>query len=350
MHGKTLRLLLFPAMLILFAQMAYASEPITAEFLYWNPITDPRFCSTCPSWAALYNDFLTKNSTLTRIQKDFVGSVTFEWIDVTSAEGIMKKQAYDISLPNSLVINGTTKIEGSFNETQIREDINALLVGTNPPNQSLEELLPLIVLAFSFGFLETLSPCLIVLLSFVLSYTLGKTTRTRDSFWKVMIFGVGFIIAAISVGLTFGIMYLSLRQYQTILAWIVCIFALFLGLGLLGVIKIPLEAKPLLQKLTGLKFHSFGGLMLLGFLFYFIDPCLAPIFFATLPIISPGALSILLSSFCIGLMVPFLFIGVLAGSIQKLATTVGKRKSRIRAISGLLLIAYVLYVILYHLV
>lgn len=350
MQIKTPRLLLLPVLLILFVQMAYASEPITAEFLYWNPSTDPRFCNTCPSWTALYNDFLTKNATLTRIQRDFVGSVVFEWIDVTSAEGIMKKQAYDISSPNSLVINGTIKIEGNFNETQIREDINAILVGSNPPDQSLEGLLPLVALAFSFGLLETLSPCLIVLLSFVLSYTLGKTTRTRDSFWKVMIFGVGFTFAAISVGLIFGIMYLSLRQYQVILAWIVCIFALFLGLGLLGVIKIPLEAKPLLLKLTGLRFHSLGGLMLLGFLFYFIDPCLAPIFFATLPIISPGALSILLSSFCIGLIVPFLFIGILAGSVQKLATTVGEHKSRIRAISGLLLIAYVLYVILYHLI
>jgi cytochrome c biogenesis protein CcdA len=133
------------------------------------------------------------------------------------------------------------------------------------------------------------------------------------------------------------------------LAWIICFFALFLGLGLIGVIRIPLEAKSLLQRLTGIRFHTFGGLILLGFLFYFIDPCLAPIFFATLPVVSPGALSLLLAFFCIGLLVPFLLIGTLAGSIPRIAKVTGKHKSKIRAISGLLLIAYVLYVILFHL-
>ena len=89
---------------------------------------------------------------------------------------------------------------------------------------------------------------------------------------------------------------------------------------------------------------------MLGFLFYFIDPCLAPIFFATLPVISPGALSIILSFFCAGLIVPFFLIGILASYVPKLAKVTGKNKSKIRAASGLLLIAYVLYVILFHLI
>ena len=350
MQGKMLRLLLVLVLLILFVQIAHASEPIRAEFLYWDPSNDPRFCSTCPSWSALYDDFLTKNATIASLAKGFDGKAVFEWIDITSANGSLEKQKYNVSSPNSLVINGTIKVEGSFNETQIREQINTLLAGFNPPNQTANGLLPLIALAFTFGILETVSPCLIALMSFVLGYTLGETTGTRNNFWKVMTFGVGFVIAAISVGFAFDIMFLSLQEYQDALAWIVCIVALFLGLGLLGVIKLPLEAKSLMRKLTGIQFHSLGGLVLLGFLFYFIDPCLAPIFFATLPIISPTELPIILSFFCVGLMVPFLLIGILSNSIPKLAKTMGKHKSKIRRVSGLLLIAYVLYVILFHLV
>jgi cytochrome c biogenesis protein CcdA len=342
--------MLFLFLSAVLARTAFASEQITVEFLYWNPINDPRFCSTCPSWNALYDDFLTKNTKIARIAKDFDGRVIFEWIDITSADGSFEKQKYNVNSPNSLVINGTIKIEGSFNETQIKEQINSILTGSSPPNQASNDLLPLVALALSFGFLEALSPCLIGLLSFVLSYTLGKTRRTMDNFLKVMMFGAGFVIAAISIGLVFSIMYSSLQEYQIALAWITCVFALFLGLGLVGVIKIPLEAKTLLQKLTGIRFHSLGGLILLGFLFYFIDPCMAPIFFATLPVVSPAALSLLLAFFCAGLIVPFLVIGILAGSIPKLAKVTGKYKSKIRAASGLLLIAYVLYVIFFHLV
>jgi cytochrome c biogenesis protein CcdA len=68
-----------------------------------------------------------------------------------------------------------------------------------------------------------------------------------------------------------------------------------------------------------------------------------------LPILSPQNLLIIIAFFCIGLMVPFFFMGLLAGSISKLARATYKNRSRIRAVSGVILIAYAVYIILFYL-
>jgi cytochrome c biogenesis protein CcdA len=47
----------------------------------------------------------------------------------------------------------------------------------------------------------------------------------------------------------------------------------------------------------------------------------------------------------LGVIIPFIGIGLLAGSISKLARSTYRHKSKIRAISGLILIAYSIYLI-----
>jgi cytochrome c biogenesis protein CcdA len=49
-------------------------------------------------------------------------------------------------------------------------------------------------------------------------------------------------------------------------------------------------------------------------------------------------------------MVPFVGIGVVTGSISKLARNMYRHKSKIRIISGLILICYAIYLIVFHLI
>lgn len=340
-------LALFVVFLLSFAHVAYSSE-VVVEFLYWNPRTDTRYCDTCPSWVALYNDFLQKNETITRIGEDYAKKAVFAWTDLTSNAGITAKQRYKVSSPNSLVINGTTKIEGNFNETYIRQSIDAVLEGSSP-NPSSTHFLAAIIMAFSFGFFETFSPCLLALLSFLLSFTIGKTTQFRQSFMQIMLFGIGFIVAAVLVGVSFGLLFLSMQALQFALTTMVCVFALFFGFNLLGLFKIPLESKPILQNLARKYVFTSGGMILLGFLFYFLDPCIAPFFFAMLPILSIEALPVAILFFCLGVIVPFLLIAVVAGNISKLVRIAFKKKTKIRFLSGLILVVYTLYVIFFRL-
>jgi cytochrome c biogenesis protein CcdA len=328
--------------------ITYSAEQVTVHFLYWDPSTDPTYCGTCPSWLDQYQKFLAKNQTVARIQEDY-SQVTFVRINFYSSAAAGIEQELNIRVPNSLVINMNVTIEGEFNETYIRMAIDAFLNDTSLPTQPPESLLALVVLAFGFGLAETFSPCLIILLSFVLSYTLGKSNRFRDGILRVMSFSTGFIIAALLLGVSIALASLSLGIFKIILMWGVSLFAIVFGLSLLGITKNVFETKPTVKKLAEKYALSFGGLVLLGFVFYFLDPCIAPIFVMMLPILSTDALFIVLLVFTLGMIVPFVAIGIVAGSISKLVRVTYKNRAIIRAISGLILVGYAIYVIIFYL-
>jgi len=347
---KIVFLVLFLLALSLLVRPGVSADQVVVRFLFWDPASDSRYCATCQTWISMRQDFLQKNETMKRIETDYGSRVFFDWINATEEGGSYNKtllQSYNVSSPNSLTINSDFQIERAFNETFIRDAIDAAVEGSSV--SPISDLTPMAALAFSFGFFETFSPCLLALLSFVLSFTVGETTRFRQSFLQIMLFGVGFISAAVLIGVSFGLLFVSLQAYQATFTLVVCVFALLFGFNLLGVFKIPLETKPLLQKITKKFVFSFGGLVLLGFLFYFLDPCIAPFFFAMLPVLSGEGLPLIILFFCLGVMVPFFLIAIVAGSISKLVRITYKNKSKIRFVSGLILIVYTLYIIFFRL-
>ncbi|UCH31300.1 MAG: hypothetical protein JSV05_07335 [Candidatus Bathyarchaeota archaeon] len=213
-----------------------------------------------------------------------------------------------------------------------------------------QDLAALFVVAFSFGFFETLSPCLIIMLSFILSFTIGETTKFKESFTKVMLFGIGFVSAAAILGLAAALVFLSLPTLQTSLTLTVCVFAIIFGLNLVGLLKVPFKTKPILQKLARRHAITLAGILILGFIFYFLDPCIAPIFISMVrlePALFGNLLPLTLSIFAIGAIIPFIGIGVFAGSISKMAREAYKHRFKIRAISGLILIGYAIYLIIF---
>jgi cytochrome c biogenesis protein CcdA len=326
---------------------AYSYEQVILEFFYWDP---NNYCSTCPSLHKLYQDFLAKNQTMNRIREDYRDKVVFKWIDTTSREGMEKKQLYNIH-SNSLyaiVINGKIICQGDdFNETYVREALEMTLRNSSTPI-SLNSTKPLdliFVSAFLFGFLETFSPCLIALLAFILSYTIGKTTVFKDAFLHVIAFALGFLLAVVSIGLTLGLMFLSLQTFNTILVWIICILAIFIGLNLLGVFRTSFKEKTLIAHIVKKYAYTYGGIFMLGFLFYFLDPCIAPIFFAVLPLLTYADFLPILLAFCLGVMLPFIGIGIFTASISQLTRITYRHRRKIRSVSGLVLIIYSVYII-----
>lgn len=563
--GKAKLFLTFCLFFVFFG-IAQSVTQVTVEFFYWDPSTHPSFCSHCDHWIKLYEEFLSKNETITNIQSDYADKVLVEWIEYISEDGQEKAASYNITSPNSVMINGEVRIEGAFNETSLSEIIDAylrhdvavlsvvpfsnsicigdaldinvtvknlgeyiesfnvtvyydsnvvgalfvdglapsientlvfrwntenitegnytisaradtlpdeketdnnvrygsvvevrasqdstirhdvaiisvipshsvvisgermnitvaaknigtetesfnvsvycgeLLIDTLPiedlspsseilltfawntsnitpdrysihaeagpvvneiftednvydygevdvtPRSSPDSFAAILALAFSFGFFETFSPCLMVLLSFVLSYTVGKTVKFREGMLQVTFFGVGFVVAAVSVGLAVGLMFFIMGTFNYILTWIVCILAIIFGLNLLGLFKMTsLETKPLVQKLSKKYAFTYGGLLLLGFLFYFLDPCIAPIFVAMLPLLTLEYMPLIILVFSLGVILPFVIVGVFVSSISKLVRGTYRHKSKIRAVSGLILIIYALYLIIFYL-
>lgn len=350
---KTYFLLIF-VLLLLFVKTAFSAEQVVTEFPYKDPTTDPRWCDDCPPWIASYEDYLYKCEVVNQIESDYSNEVLVNWTECDSVYGFALRQLYNIPC-NSLVIKDDegnfTLIVGSFNDTYIRQVIDAYLVGEPPPPPEPLNLYPILALAFSFGFFETFSPCLLALLSFILSYTVGSTTKFKKSMSQVMVFGIGFVFAALLLGLAFGLIFYSMAEFSVVLTLLVCIFAIFLGTNLLGInvlkfFKIDLETKPLVKKLSQKHMYTYTGLLLLGFVFYFLDPCIAPIFVAMVPLLLLEYLPLILLIFSLGVIIPFVGIGILAGSISKLVRSTYRHKSKIRAVSGLILIGYSIYLII----
>jgi len=549
-----------------FFEIVHSSNQVIIEFFYWDPSTHPDYCPVCTAWIRAYEKFWTKNETLNNIQREYGSAISVERIEWNSTEGQVKAASYNITSPNSVMINGEVRIEGEFGEQYLKTIIDGYLIrdvavlsvvsssssvrvgdtldinvtvrnkgncaesfnvtvyydssviascyvdslepsvettlvfhwntqkitegnytisvwaDTLPqeietsdnvrngsvvevrtsytptirhdvavisviPSQSfvimgekmnltvmvgnkgteiesfdvhvfygesLVDTLPIVnlgldeektlsfvwdtanvtadrysisalagpvvdetfisdnsyvygnvevtprvspsgaigvfALAFSFGFLETFSPCLLALLSFVLSYTVGEATRYKEGLLQVLSFGIGFVVATVSVGLTLGLMFLFEQTYHRILTWIVCALAILFGLNLLGLFRsISPETKPLVQNLSKKYAFTYGGLLLLGFLFYFLDPCIAPIFVAMLPLLTHEYLPLIILVFSLGVILPFILVGVFATSISTLARGTYRHKSKIRAVSGLILIAYALYLIIFYL-
>jgi len=359
---------------LLLIQIANSTTQVSIEFFYWDPREDPDYCETCGSWVGIFNDYLGKNDTMNEIRISYSGRVLVEWKKyyiypygkrILSDDGIRATVDYTATTPNSIVIkdgkgNFTTFIGYGINETRVIEVIEAYLAGLEPPPSPPP--MPLIAVlagAFAFGFFETFSPCLIILLSFVLGYSIGETTRFREGFLKVTTFGIGFIFATVlvflgSVGL---IIAFSTSVFQNALTFIICVFAIIFGLDLLGLnflkfLKIKVETKPIIQKLSRKYVFTYAGLMALGFLFYFLDPCIAPIFVIMLGTFQETLLVFLplvLLVFCLGVIVPFIGIGIVAGSISKLARSAYRHRSKIRAVSGIILMTYAVYFISFYL-
>lgn len=286
---------------------------------------------------AYCNDTLIGTQLVTGLRPDHEFSLIFVWntTDQTSGHYVIKAEAESVS-----------------NETKLAN--NVYVYGEIEVTTSSSAGLPaMFMLAFSFGFFETFSPCLIILLSFISSYTIGEMSSFAESFSKVMIFGTGFLSATLLLAVALGLVFLSMPTLQYSLTWVVCIFALVFGLNLLGVLKIsskiPLQSKPIIRKLARKYVITYAGLFLLGFAFYFLDPCIAPIFVSMMPLVLPKMLLFTLFVFSLGAIIPFIGIGIFAGSVSKLARITYKHRVKVRAVSGLILITYALYLIVSYL-
>jgi cytochrome c biogenesis protein CcdA len=284
------------------------------------------------------NESLIGSEPVSALVPNQTRSVTLLWDTVNRTSGDYIIRAHAIPVANETYLADNERIYSKI--------VLSLLPPDHQDGQDAPlTLVAMIALAFFFGFFETFSPCLIIMLSFILSYTISKATRFRASFAQVMIFGLGFVSAAMLLGLAFGVVFLSMQGLQVFLTGVVSVIAILLGLNLLGLLKVPLETKPLIKSLSTKYVVTYLGLLFLGFIFYFLDPCIAPIFVSMVPILSSDYLILILAVFALGAIIPFTGFAVFAGSVSRFSRSTYRHRFLIRGISGLVLICYAVYLI-----
>jgi cytochrome c-type biogenesis protein len=161
---------------------------------------------------------------------------------------------------------------------------------------------------------------------------------------NTLAFALGFMAVFVILGASLGALSHSLSQFGAWLNRISGLFMIGLGLVTLGLVKVPL-----MERGFGLRFAPGTNLRYLGSVLVGATfavgwtPCVGPILGGVLVLAgtsgSVGQGALLLTSYSLGLMVPFVAAGVMTGWTSWMLRRHGKWLSYANYVAGILLIA-----------
>jgi len=327
----------------------YSQSAVFIEFFYYDPSESPYACWTCPSWQSAWNQFQEASSLIDDIQEEYGDQAEIERLDIRTTEGSERFHQYNLTAAQAVVINHSIKLEGEqITQENLKKYIDMYLRGEDPANpiQPISALF-----AFSLGLFSGVSPCLMAMLAFILSYTAGTVSTFRRGMMRVLVFGIGFTSAIVLLGTLVATTLMLMPSLYQAMMWTVSILMILVGLNLIGWLKVPFHSKPFVQKLAQKYGATTIGLFILGFMFYFVNLCTAPLSFTVLPMLTASTNLGLLALFCLGVLIPFLAIGIIAGGSPTLAKKIREQhRNKIRAFSGVILLVYSLWLIVFHLI
>ncbi|MDI6833895.1 MAG: cytochrome c biogenesis protein CcdA, partial [Bacteroidales bacterium] len=169
------------------------------------------------------------------------GNVTFEYIDTGTQEGLKNWERYGFLEIPAIVINKEVKIpKEEITKENITIKINAYLNDTEETtnNNSINDDIWGVPLAFSMGVFSGFSPCLMAILGFILSYTAGTSRGMKDGIGRAVVFGIGLVTAYIMLGVCMLVYGKSLFGVGVV-SVIGGVVSILIGLSMLGILKIP---------------------------------------------------------------------------------------------------------------
>lgn len=184
-----------------------------------------------------------------------------------------------------------------------------------------------IFLAFIAGFLSFLSPCVLPIIPGFISYIAGKSfhdlkkMKRLDNYYlikQVSLFILGFSLIFIILGISIDYISDFLFSYKKLLSVMSGSLIILLALHFIGIFNFNFLNKELKFDLSISKTSSLSPFFI-GIAFAFgWSPCIGPILGSVLSIAYQDNISglVLLSSYSIGLGIPFLLVGVFIGKIS----------------------------------
>lgn len=195
--------------------------------------------------------------------------------------------------------------------------------------------------SFLEGIITFISPCLLPMLPFYVSFFAGGGERTAGKTLKGALgFVLGFTMMFVAMGALAGTVGSFLNQYQMAVNMVSGLIVVFFGLNYMGIFKIKLFKGKRFKKSEDMGFFSnvlFGLVFSVGW-----TPCVGAFLGSALMLASQrghmieGMLMLLVYS--LGLGIPFILCAVL---IDKLKSTINWFKNNykiINTVSGLLLV------------
>lgn len=207
------------------------------------------------------------------------------------------------------------------------------------------------IFTFLEGFASFISPCLLPMLPIYISYFIGEK---EDDYKKAIVNSIGFVLGFTIIFMllavfasTFGLIISQYLQYIKIFFGIIIIL---LGLNYMELLKIKFlnnskGVKMNVKNLNFLKAIVFGMVFSISW-----TPCIGTFLSSALLIVAKGQDLvkgiILMLLYCIGLGIPFVISVVLMEKLKNIFNFIKKNYGIIKKISGIVLIAMGIYVML----
>lgn len=207
------------------------------------------------------------------------------------------------------------------------------------------------------GLLSFLSPCILPIVPFYLSYLAGvgmnqisadaviSSAVRRRAFLAACCFALGVITVFVGLGATATAFGSMVREYFDVLRWVAAGIIIAMGLHFLGVIRIGLLYRQLRADAGDTSKVGFVGAYVIGFAFAFgwtpcVGPVLAAILFTAAGQETAGQGAALLFTYGFGMTLPFILAALFIGPFMSWMTRFRRHLGVIEKLMGVLLILF----------
>ncbi len=210
-----------------------------------------------------------------------------------------------------------------------------------------------ILAAFAAGLISFAAPCTLALVPGYVSYLggfglsrSGSQSPTQTKIAEILnplIFAAGFVTLFVLLGASLGAASRVVSSSGEWLNRISGVFIIGLGLVTLGLLKVPVMDRGFSLRFTpGSSMRYFGSFLIGASFAVGWTPCVGPILGAVFVLAgTSGSVlqgSLLLLSYSLGLMIPFIAAGIMTGWTSWLLRRYGKWLSYANAVAGMMLI------------
>ena len=207
------------------------------------------------------------------------------------------------------------------------------------------------------GLLSFLSPCILPIVPFYLSYLAGvgmnqisadaeidRSVRLR-AVLAALCFAAGVITIFMMLGMAASAFGQMVREYFDILRWIAALVIIAMGLHFLGIIRIGLLYRQFRSDAGSTSNVSFLGAYVIGLAFAFgwtpcVGPVLAAILFMAAGTETAGTGALLLFGYGLGMTLPFVIAAMFIGPFMRWMSGFRKHLGLVEKIMGAMLILF----------
>ncbi len=211
--------------------------------------------------------------------------------------------------------------------------------------------------AFAAGLLSFLSPCILPIVPFYLSYLAGvgmnqiaaEAEITREvrlrAFLAASMFALGVITVFMGLGATASVFGQMVRDYFDVLRWIAAGIIIAMGLHFLGVIRIGILYRQFRAEAGETSKVSLLGAFVIGLAFAFgWTPCVGPVLAAILFMAggqdTAGQGASLLFTYGAGMTLPFVVAALFIAPFMRFMARFRRHLGTVEKVMGLLLILF----------